>query len=566
MIDKPPAAVWLIGLSVRLFGLNSWSVLAPQALLGVASVALLYLAVRRWAGTAAALAAGLVLALTPVATLMARFDNPDALLVTLLVAAAYAVVRAVDAERDGRAGTRWLLLAGALVGAGFLTKSLQAFLVLPGLAAAYLAGSVAPWPRRVGRLLAGGAATVLAGGWWVAAVELWPAADRPYVGGSQTNSVLELVFGYNGLGRLTGEEVGSLGGGMGGGSALQLFDGRMATQASWLLPAALLLIGALLVLRRWASAALWGGWLLITGLVFSLAEGVIHEYYTVALAPAIAALVGIGGVELVRRRHHLAARMTLAVAVAGTGLWSWWLLGSSAGTARTALLVAAVLAALGWLIDRTPRALVAASLLVALAAPAAYSVQTASTAHSGALPSAGPGRGFGPARGPGGGPGGFGGPRPGGDHRAPPAGFPGGPGGPRDERSGRGPGGGFMVLLQGVTPSAEVAALLKGTAAGRTWVAATVGSEPAASYQLAAAAAVMPIGGFNGTDPAPTLERFQALVAAGQVRWFIDSGAGGSGPDTGGSDAARRITEWVHTSFTPVVIGGTTLYDLTAAR
>jgi 4-amino-4-deoxy-L-arabinose transferase-like glycosyltransferase len=261
VIDKPPASVWLTGLSARLFGVNPWSVLAPQAVLGVGSVGLLHLAVRRWFGAGAGLAAGALLALTPVATLMFRFDNPDALLVTLLVAAADAVIRAVDDERAARAGTRWLVASAVLVGTAFLTKSMQAFLVLP-----------------------------------------------PYVGGSQHNSVLELALGYNGVGRLTGEETGSPGGGANGGTLAQLFTSEMATQASWLLPAALAMIAVLVVLRRWPVVAIWGGWLLVTGGVFSLAKGVIHAYYTVALAPAIAALVAIGGAELVRGRAVLAAR------------------------------------------------------------------------------------------------------------------------------------------------------------------------------------------------------------------------------------------------------------------
>jgi 4-amino-4-deoxy-L-arabinose transferase-like glycosyltransferase len=130
-VDKPPAALWITGLSVRIFGLSGWSVLVPEALMGVAAVWLLYATVRRTAGHAAGLLAGAALALTPVAVLMFRFNNPDALLVLLLIGAAYATLRAVESGR-----TRWLLLAGALIGFGFLTKMLQAFLVLPALSAA----------------------------------------------------------------------------------------------------------------------------------------------------------------------------------------------------------------------------------------------------------------------------------------------------------------------------------------------------------------------------------------------------------------------------------------------
>ncbi len=208
-VDKPPAALWVMALSARVFGLSSWSILVPQVLMAVATVALLYAAVRRVAGPGAALLAGAAMALTPVAVLMFRFDNPDALLVLLMVAAAYAVVRAVE-----QAGTRWLLLAGALLGLAFLTKTAQALLVLPALAAAYLWAAPTGLWRRVRQLLAAGLAMVVVGGWWFVAVALWPAADRPYIGGSTNNSAIELALGYNGLGRIFGQ--GGFGGGRGG--------------------------------------------------------------------------------------------------------------------------------------------------------------------------------------------------------------------------------------------------------------------------------------------------------------------------------------------------------------
>jgi len=147
-VDKPPASLWVMEISARIFGLNSWSLPVPQALDGVASVALLYAAVKRWFGPGAGLLAGAVLATTPVATLMFRFNNPDALLVLLLVAGAYAVTRAIE---DGR--TRWLVLAGSLVGFGFLTKMLQALLVLPAFGIAYLVAGRPGWAGACGSSL-----------------------------------------------------------------------------------------------------------------------------------------------------------------------------------------------------------------------------------------------------------------------------------------------------------------------------------------------------------------------------------------------------------------------------
>jgi len=296
-VDKTPASLWVMELSARAFGLNSWSLLLPQAAEGVAAAALLYATVRRWFGPAAGLIAATVLALTPVAALMFRFDNPDALLVLLMTAAAYATVRAIESGR-----TRWLVLTGTLLGFAFLTKMLQGFLVLPGFALAYLVAGPPRLGKRLLQLLAGGAAIVASAGWWVAIVQLTPAADRPYIGGSTGNSVLQLALGYNGLGRLTGNETGSVGfrGGAGpsfSGSAglTRLFAADMGGQVSWLLPAALIALAALAWLswravrtdRVRAAALLWGGWLLVTGGVFSFMAGIIHPYYTIALAPAI---------------------------------------------------------------------------------------------------------------------------------------------------------------------------------------------------------------------------------------------------------------------------------------
>ena len=237
-------------ISARIFGVNSWSILVPQALEGVATVGLVYLTVRRWFTAQAALLAGVVLALTPVAAMMFRFNNPDALLALLLTGSMYAMSRALE-----KAQTKWLVLAGTLIGFGFLTKMLQAFLIIPALVIVYLLAAPTGWWRRVWQVVVLGVATVVSAGWWVAVVALTPAADRPYVGGSQDNSILNLIFGYNGFGRLTGNESGSVVGGGGAGSAGQwgptgltrLFNAQFGDMMSWLLPGALLMGAALLV-------------------------------------------------------------------------------------------------------------------------------------------------------------------------------------------------------------------------------------------------------------------------------------------------------------------------------
>ena len=582
-VDKPPASLWVTGLVARVFGVNSWSLLVPQALEGVAAVGVLYATVKRWFSPAAGLLAGAVLALTPVATLMFRFNNPDALLTLLLVLGAYATVRALE-----RGHTGWLLAAGAFVGFGFLAKLLQALLVVPAFALVYLvAAPVAP-RRRLWQLAAAGLALVASAGWWVAIVALVPASARPYVGGSQHNSILELTLGYNGLGRITGNETGSVGGGMGWGQTglTRLFGADSGGQVSWLLPAALVMLAGGLWLtwrarrsdRTRAAFALWGGWLLVTGLVFSLMKGIYHPYYEVALAPAIAALVGMGAAALWRHRDRLEARALLAGTLALTAVWSFVLLRRSpdwlpwlplplllGGLAAGAALLLAP-----WRRTRgLAAAVVVAGLLVALAGPAAYALDTAATPHAGAIPSAGPAVAGG--SGPGGRPGGQGGPGPAGQFGGqPPQGgqaLPFGPGATGGQGTAGGPAGGqggIGGLLDAGTPSDELVALLRQGAKGYTWAAAAVGSNAAAGIQLASDQPVMAIGGFNGSDPTPTLAQFQRYVSQGRIHYFIGGGGMGGGPGGGGSGTSSQITTWVRQHFTARTVGGTTVYDLTA--
>jgi 4-amino-4-deoxy-L-arabinose transferase-like glycosyltransferase len=586
-VDKTPGALWVMALSARIFGVNAWSLLVPQALMGVASVGLLFATVKRWYGPAAGLIAGAVMALTPVAVLMFRFNNPDALLVLLMVAGAYATVRAIETG-----STKWLVWAGVFVGFGFLTKMLQALLVVPAYALAYLFAGPPRLGKRIWQLLLAGLAIVVSAGWYIAIVELVPASARPYIGGSQNNSLLELTLGYNGLGRLSGDETGSVGGGGGGGwgatGLTRMFDAEQGGQVSWLLPAALIVLIAGLVLtaragrtdRLRAGLILWGGWLVGTGLVFSLMQGIFHAYYTVALAPAIGAVAGMGAAMLWRARRNPFAAVALAVAVAVTAWWSYHLLALSPGFVpwlRWTVLVVGLLAAVGVLASlRLPARIAAVSagiaLVAVLAGPAAYAVQTASEPHTGSIPTAGPavsgGRGgFG-----GGGPGGPGGGGRGGFPGGGRGGFPGGaaPGGaaPGAGFAGGGMrgGGGMGGLLNAASVSAEMKALLEADAGSYTWVAAAVGSQSASGYQLATGEPVMAIGGFNGSDPSPTLAQFQQDVAAGKIHYFIGGGTGGGrgGPSTGGSNAGAEIAAWVAATYQAQTVGTTTVYDLTA--
>uniref|UniRef100_A0AAU2VSN9 Glycosyltransferase family 39 protein n=1 Tax=Streptomyces sp. NBC_00008 TaxID=2903610 RepID=A0AAU2VSN9_9ACTN len=632
-VDKPPATLWPMALSVRVFGLGSWAILFPQVLMGVATAGVLYASVRRRFSAAAGLITMAVFALTPVAALMFRFNNPDALLALLMTVTVYCVLRAME---DGR--TKWLVWAGVAVGLAFLSKTLQAFLILPPLAVLYAVFAPVSVRRRFGQLGLSALSMLVAGGWWVAIVELWPASSRPYIGGSQNNSFLELTFGYNGLGRINGDETGSVGGGggPGGGAGGQwgetgigrMFNSEIGSQISWLLPAALILLvaGVWLTWRAKrtdpvrAAFLAWGSSLLMTAGVFSFMAGIFHQYYTVALVPYIAALIGMGVTVLWEERSRWWAGATLALTVAVTAWWAYVLLGRTPDYLpwlRTAVLVAGLLGAVGLLlVSRLGRqlALVAVGLgfAASLAGPVAYTLNTLNTGHQGSIVTAGPAAGgmggFGGGRGgPGGGPGGgmrppngnqqgtgtgagmppTGGqqgqgqtqPRPGTSQQGrqqgqQPGGMPGMPGAGERFRGagGRGGGGGMGGLLNGASVDAAARKLLTANADDYTWSAAAIGSQNAASYQLATGDPVMAIGGFNGSDPSPTLSQFKKYVEDGRIHYFISSGEGGEGGGGGmggmggSSGTSSKISTWVEANFKKVTAGSATFYDLTRPK
>ena len=601
-VDKPPAALWVMEISVRLFGLNSWSMLVPQALEGVATVWVVYATVRRWFSAGAGLIAGAVVALTPVAALMFRYNNPDALLVLLLTAAGYATVRAIE-----KSSPRWLVLAGALIGFGFITKMLQAFLVVPAFGLAYALCADTRLRRRVLHLVYAGVALVVSSSWWVLAVQLTPKADRPYVGGSQDDSELGLIFGYNGFGRITGNETGSVSAGgaspWGPTGITRLFTEDFGGQISWLLPAALiLLLGGLWYTRRAprtdktrAALIIFGGWMIVTGVVFSFAKGIIHPYYTVALAPAIAGVVAVGAFETWRHRDELLSKILLGASTASTAAWSYALLDRSPDwlpALRYVVLIVGLAASLTIVVSGPERSVKSRAVLIgsillagaaSIAGPLAYTLDTVVTPHTGSIPSAGPTL-TGATGGPGGGPGagGAGGFRPGvaggaGGFSAGVAGGAGGfspgvaggisrssAGGPLGSSgasapSGRGTAGGF---LDSSTPGKELTSLLEKNESKYTWIAAVVGADSAAGYQLATDHAVMAIGGFNGTDPAPTLAEFETYVHEGKIHYFIAT----SGPGSGGSGtSASQITAWVEAHYKAKTVDGTTIYDLSGS-
>ncbi len=628
-VDKSPGSLWAMELSGRLFEFSSWSMLVPQVLEGVAAVGLVFAAVRRWSGPAAGLLAGAVLASTPVAALMFRFNNPDAFMVLLLVAAAYTLVRALE-----KAGTRWIVATGALIGFAFLAKMLQAFTVLPAFAGVYLLAAPTGLWHRARQLVLMGVAVVVSAGWWVAAVALWPVASRPMIDGSPDNSILNLIFGYNGLSRLSGGAGGSGTGFSGATGIFRLFNDLMGGQAAWLLPAAVLALVAGLVWRgraprtdrTRAALLLWGGWLLVTGAVFSFSKGVIHTYYTVALAPAIAALVGMGAGMLWQNRHRMAARVVGAAALVVSAIWAFALLQRTptyvpwlhplvlvAGLVAAAALVAAP--AVPRLTRQITTAALALGLVAGLSGPVAYSATTITTVHTGSIPSAGPtvtgsGPGGGFAVGAGGGVPGRGGGVPGGggfsgglptgaggeagasgsggtpptgsggsarSGSAPPTGAGAGVGQGAEAGAGVGADGGAESGAGGVggpggagagaTTSTALTTALRSDADSYRWAAATFGSQSAATLELASDEPVMAIGGFNGEGGNISLTTFEAYVAKGDIHYFISSGsAGGGAPGGGGRKSDAAITSWVESHFEAQTIGDQTVYDLTSPK
>ncbi|MGA2010822.1 MAG: glycosyltransferase family 39 protein [Solirubrobacteraceae bacterium] len=589
-VDKPPLALWVQALSVRVFGFSSWSLLVPQALMGVATVGLTYDLVRRRFGRAAGLAAGLVLALTPITVAISRHNNPDALLILCCVAALWATVRGLE---DGRA--RWLMIAAACVGLGFETKMGVALMVVPGIAAAWL--WAAPRGRRValGQLTGAAAVAAVVGLAWPVMVWLTPAADRPWISGTSDNSIWSLILDYNGLGRVTGQQgAGGNGGGMFGGKTgvLRLLNDSLGGQAGWLLGAAVVTGIALIVLTRLRRGDERTGWLVavggafaVTAVVFSMAQGIFHPYYVSLLAPFSAALVG-AGVGLALDHRALARRLGAAALAAGMITEVAVLHAGATDLAWAAPVVIAGVAAglVFFALARSARAraiAVGAMLALLLAAPATWAVDTLGHATSGTFPAGGPastglaggGRG-GAGAGRAGGPGRLGAPsggagtaaaRPGASASgsfgrtgsAPPAGRTGSA--PAAGRTGGGRGAGGAVFGG---DSATLTAAIRYVAAhdGGTLVVSSQSS--AAAAILASDANVAGIGGFSGNETEISAAWFVHEVKTGAIRYvLVDDSSGAISDGRVGASEIMALVKKVGTRVSSV----SGLYDVQGA-
>ncbi len=587
-VDKPPLGLWIQAVSATIFGVNGFAVVLPEILSGLASIVVLYYLVRRYLGAAAGLIAALVLAITPVSIAAERNNTMDASLIQVLLLAAWAFVKATDSGK-----LRWLILGGVLVGLGFNIKMMQAFLPLPAFYSLYFFGAKTGWLRKIGALVLTTAVLLAVSLSWAIAVDLTPASQRPYVGGSTNNSVMNLIIGYNGTERLFGGVIGdpqgsangafnpAIGAGQppplggrndrftplagqqppappgdgrgadgslpGGGigpseigepGVFRLFITPLANEISWLLPvglaaAILIALGAqvrLPLATHHQAAVLWGGWLLTEVVFFSVAS-FFHAYYLAMLAPPLAALVGTGVIRLwqISDRHRALAGAALAIVGAATLAHQLWVASQYNAT-------------LWWFAPPAALAIIGAVLvLMRIGAPrrgmAAGSSSTVAAIMfipalwSGLTTLAAPPDATLPHAYNGSGAPGLG---------SPDAGNP-------------GPDGNYALFI-----NPALLTYLKANTQGIRYLAAVPSSLQGAPYVLETGRPVLYIGGFIGQDKVVDAESLQELVDAGQLRYVLWGGRGGPS----GSDAS--ISAWLQSScniVTEVRTAGDTLYQ-----
>ncbi len=572
-VDKPPFSQWVMGLSGQVFGYSSASMLIPEAVMGVGTVALMYAAATRVGGRGAGLIAGTAVAVTPVAAMMFRFNNPDAAMVLLMTAAAYCAIRAT-----ATASARWLALAGVAVGFAFLAKMLEGLMVLPALGLVYLVAAPTDTRRRLWHLLIAAVSMVVSAGWYVLLTLWWPASSRPYLAGSTDNNFMNLVLGYNGLARIEGKQGGGgaaragisspqaqefidrirqSGDGRNGAGGMfadgpgitRLFSGEFGIEISWLLPAALVALVVTIALRgraprtdlRRAGVLIFGVWMVIDGLVLSYMKSNPHLYYSLAIAPPIAGVVGIGLAECWRQRNRMMAIVGMAGIVVTAGVWGFVLmqrqsswLPAVAWTALVVTVLAAVAILLIGLLARSRAPMVSvtqptsrrrfvlggvavAAVVSALLAPTAYATEVVATPHTGGGPSVSPAS--------------------------------------EDRRSTGGDG--FGAFFGASTDHSPALKTLLASTTSR-WAAAVSRSSAAAQVELDTDKPVMAIGGFNN-DPVPTLAEFEQYVRDGDVTYYL---ATKLFSQHNSRSVTGKIEQWVQTHYTPSTVGSHQVYDL----
>jgi len=540
-LDKPPVAFWIQTFSAELLGFSPLSVLLPQLVEGLLAIVLLYALVRRRFGEVAGLCAALALVLTPIAVAVDRSNNTESCLLLVLLLAAWAAIRALDTGR-----LRLLLLCAALIGIGFNTKMLAAFGIVPVLALLYLFRAPPRWGVRFAHLGAAGAVLAAVSLSWVLVYEVTPAASRPFVDSSPDNSMLELVVGHNGFERFVHPNAARRAAAMAARSAtdpagilplgrdfapagpLRLAAPRLAAQMAWLFP--LVLIGGIAAWQHGGAGGarrdllLWAGWALSYGIVFSAAGGLFHAYYLVLLAPALAALAGIGAAALYSSyRQGGRAALVLPGALVVATVWQAYILDGYSSTHLAVgegwivpafLIAAAVLAAaLALLRTRPPAWLAVAAMALLLALPAAWSIGTAL---------AGGNTGFPAARPP----------------------FLNDAALTQRQR--------WATVAGALAGDSRLIAFLQDRNAGEEFLLAAVNARLAAPVIIATGRPVMALGGFSGRDPILGVEDFARLVAARRVRFaLIGDGAPGLRLAFG-EGHQKALVEWIRANGRPV--------------
>ncbi|TLM85958.1 glycosyltransferase family 39 protein [Pseudarthrobacter sp. NamE5] len=547
-VDKTPLSIWVMSLSVRLFGLSSWSILIPQALMGVVTTYLIYRVIRRGFGPRTALFGAAIYATTPVVVLMSRFNNPEPLMGLLMVASVLFTLKAMESGR-----LRTFALAGFLLGLAFMAKQVQALLVVPALCTTVLIFTAGRFVHRLRPLLLAAGALLATGGTWLVAVDLIPSPFRPYVGGSVTNSAVELTLDYNGLSRFIHIPMNTEGGRATSGDELapydggirRIFNGNFAPEIGWLLFAGIICCVIVLVLHTSPDSSPYQRhlsvmasiWFTTVMAVLCFMGTMVHTYYTYALAAPLALLTATGLAYLWRLRVRPVLRLTGAILIGASAYMASRIMDYSDQwplELRAALIISGAAGAAAWLAastgsrSRTPLLLlIAATLLIG---PTATNLYTLATPQKGTNPQSGP------------------------------------VGNDATSMSR------LMLLVKagkppwaqqtalGAPPSPAAIDVLRNTAGAQRWAAATYSAQNAALYQLESGRPVIPLGGWLGTDPVPTLQQFQRLVSERQIGYFIWQqdlmDRGELSPET------ISISQWVRDNFREQVVDGVRLYDL----
>lgn len=550
-VDKPPLSLWVMGISVRLFGLTPVAIVLPQGVMGLITTWLIYKIVRRHCSAAAAFFAAAVFFTTPIVTLMSRYNNPDPLMLLLMTAAVWFVLKTIESGKGV-----FFVLACALLGLAFMTKQLQGLLNLPALGLAYLLFSEQRFGKRIQTVLVALVVLVVTGGLWMTLVDLIAPSERPYVGGSTENSFIQLTLGYNGVERISGSEEdpsaqqipAQYRSGDTDAGFFRLLNANYNQEASWLLFAALLAL--ILLAATWRAVArtraaralllLSGLWLLTTFLLLCFMGNQIHTYYTASLAPAMAVVLGAASEALIQLRKSRKVR-AVGASIALTGvLTSWLILGGTVLWPEwlPPLVLGLGIASISALLIRPPNHAVeiTAALVLGcalLSGPGITSIYNVTVPFSGSNPLSG------------------------GLSKNPAA---------------------ISHLLDslrrnelpwahdvafGRDPDSEVVGALAETSQC-TWAAASYASQTSARLQLESGRPVMPLGGFAGSDPSPTLDAFKGLVSKGDICYLVEQDAF---LDVQVSDTpVTAISAWVRENYSPETLGNTIVYRLSNPR